>query len=785
MKRITFFFALIFSNSVFAIPGIHDALKNPAAVTSLNLSGEKDEAALLVKNHAAFSSLKLIVISGISDSIIAEQDIAAVAACDKVTELKFENCGFAYLSGAVKMLISVHDVEISGCRKLNSENAFSTLAGMPSLKTISYSTEKLEQLPSSFVRLRGLEKISFHNEDLSLADGYALNTSGRASLLADEKLQLGFGNASLVLEYSCYDKNAAKEHIGIMRDMLQGVAGMNGNVVLPRRGNIAFVRENPWVIPPITGLDVWKNVYSTNATTGGLVEYPSGTKIIIPSHAFVDASGNEVKGNVTIDYREFRDPVDILVSGIPMVYDSAGQKGDFESAGMFEINASVNGQEVFLAPGKKVDMEFAVVDTASTFNFYRLDPAAGWVYQSSPGGIEQKDAVAMPKVAFSFSTAAQRFKSVTYEKLKKRPTLGDTLSLDARYEDTNYVYMTKSIHARGNERIVKRWYRGATNWQLRKISAGKGNTCFMLTRIPYRYDNNPEMQAFAGVMWQASDPVSRKEFKKYFSRNSGINDIRMSYDGGASFTMELKYPWGYKQISVTPVKIFARKPVAYSDKICARMFRNYSRSLHRRKVKLDRGITIRFRRLQSWKRAAARDSVACWQHLNRLMNAKEKPMNYPEWVNYLKAETAINDSINGKRGLAQADAVYQALSLDGFGIYNCDQIRRIQNPVEVYAMSVSGDGKAVASTRMYVIQKKKNMVFCYYNSDGATKIAYGKDAENKLLAVSPDGSLAYTDENDFTRMQKTSMRTYAFPSRQIATKPVSPEELRNILFPAE
>ncbi|HET6991811.1 MAG TPA: hypothetical protein VFJ43_10825, partial [Bacteroidia bacterium] len=380
MKTIFLFISCLLVGSVFGTPGIQEALKNPASVTVLQFNGSANEARLFTRNVSKFTALQQIIISGISDSIQAEQDLIAVASCSNVKKLSIANCGFSHLSGALKMLVSVNDLEISGCRNLEIASAFSSVSEMPSLKTISYSTDKLVRIPRSFIRMRNLEKISIHNNDLSLADGYALNNSTRASLTAKESLQLGFGGASLILEYTCFDKVSAKEHIGIMRDMLQGAGGMNDEMILPQKAT-AFTRENPLIKTPIPGLDVFKNVYSTNASTGGLIEYPSGTKILIPGNAFVDADGNEVKGNVTIDYREFRDPVDILVSGIPMVYDSAGQRGDFQSAGMFELNASVEGKEVFLAPGKKVDLEFAVVDTASTYNFYRLDPTAGWVYQ--------------------------------------------------------------------------------------------------------------------------------------------------------------------------------------------------------------------------------------------------------------------------------------------------------------------------------------------------------------------------------------------------------------------
>lgn len=778
-KSILSLFLFFVAATVFAAPGIREALKNPSTVTILKFTGEKDEALLFVKNASLFTVLTQIQLIGITDSIIAEHDLAAIAACPSVTKISFEKCGFAHLSGAVRMLISVKEVEINNCKNLEIDGALFTLSGMPSLKSISYATDKLERLPQSFTSIRGLEKISFHNTDLSLADGYALNTSSRESLLVKEKLQLGFGTAVLMLEYSCYDKTTAKEHVSLMRDMLQGVAGTNQGVVLPQR-NKGFTRQHPLVKPPIAGVDVWKNTYTANPIQGGLVEYPSGTKIFIPANAFVDANGNQVKEEVTIDYREFRDPVDILVSGIPMVYDSAGQKGDFESAGMFEINASVNGKEVFLAPGKKVGVEFAVVDTASTFNFYRLDPATGWEYQSTTGKVEQKEQVSLPQTPFTLSAAVQRYRLKTMEMLRKRPSLGDTVSFDSRYADTNYIYMSKRIRA-SDKRSVTWQQKAASKWRMRKVSAGKGNTCFMLNRTVYLHghDNNPEMQSFAGIIWQPANPISRVEFRKYFGTRSGINDIRIEYHGGDEFTMELKYLWGFKQISVKPVKIIGKKPVAYSEKNCARMFKNYSRGLNRRKSKLERTSYRKIRRLQAWTNAASMDSITNWKKLDGFMNSDEKPMDYQNWVSYTRDQVYKLDSANGMLASSQSGAIYQSLSLQGFGIFNCDQIRRIENPVEVFAVALDGEGNARSNTSFYIIQKDKNMVFTY-----SGRITYGSKAENIMLSIAPDGSLAYTDEVDFTRKQKLS-KGYGFPSREVATKPVSSQELRDILFPSD
>ena len=192
-------------------------------------------------------------------------------------------------------------------------------------------------------------------------------------------------------------------------------------------------------------------------------------------------------------------------------------------------------------------------------------------------------------------------------------------------------------------------------------------------------------------------------------------------------------------------------------------------------------------KFNNWKRAAKQDSVASWKNLNRVMNAEEKPMVFNEWVAYINVQSKLMDSLNTPAPAAQAQEseIYQALRLEGFGIYNCDQIRRIQNPVEVFAMALTPDGQAKLSTTMFVIQKSKNMVFSYYNLNGVTKIAYGANAENKILAVAPDGSLSYTDEIEFTRKQQISESTYGFPSKEIATTPVSAQELREILFPSD
>lgn len=99
--------------------------------------------------------------------------------------------------------------------------------------------------------------------------------------------------------------------------------------------------------------------------------YNTGSLIKIPANSFVDSSGNKVEGLVELKYREFHNVGEIILSGIPMTYDSAGTQYHFESAGMFEMHAFQNGNPVFIANEKSIEINLASLDKDKTkFNQY-------------------------------------------------------------------------------------------------------------------------------------------------------------------------------------------------------------------------------------------------------------------------------------------------------------------------------------------------------------------------------------------------------------------------------
>ncbi|MBI3512093.1 MAG: hypothetical protein HY064_15655 [Bacteroidetes bacterium] len=780
------------SMHMYAQVNMRNALKNPPSVTSLQLGADPNDAKFLMKDFQKFSNVKNVVISNVNDSITLEQDIIAIAALPGVHSITIENCEVKNISGGIKMLTNVKELNVVNCETMDPGNLFSSVAGMPAIEKFHYETSSLQSIPRSFGYLRNLKEVEVVNKDISLADGYEINNEDPSSLIASDSISLGFGDSKLQLKYSSYDETFTHEHTGIMRDMLQGMAFDGNEMKLPHRP-IALNKIHPLVKEPIPGLNVVKNIYSENALTGGTIEYPSGTKIIIPENAFVDANGNTVKGDVTIDYREFRDPVDIMLSGIPMNYDSAGKKGHFVSAGMFEMNASVDGKEIFLASGKNVQMQFAVVDTARNFNFYRLDEKNGWTYQENTGSVESDNSSNALTVQLP-SEAVQKFCTKMKELSKKRPRQFDPNDLDTRYNDLDYYYDQRKGTYRG---FFKTKTAQQNVFRLHKNYHHKGTTCFYLERMLAHNNNNPELRAFAGVKWMTTDNLRTKEMKDLFRKRSGINDVRI-YDDGDGFILELKTPKGFRKINVVPVHLLKSGPKEINERSKNSMFRRYTRALDKRKNSMTHSIQRMGKRNAGLLKELSQDSLNAWKDCKRLMNDSEANFDFAGWMDYYKNEfpklmgnnAAFYPYGNYPNGVADAqtqqnELVYQSLSIASFGIYNCDHCGDIPDPVNVRTDFKVNDSATVATANLYLIDRDVNSATSFFpDKGGKPLVTYNKTGTNVMVIVDKKGKLFYVNENAFLDGKKMNGNT-RYDAALISEKPATLEQLRNIIFGEE
>lgn len=141
-------------------------------------------------------------------------------------------------------------------------------------------------------------------------------------------------------------------------------------------------QSSAFIVPPVSKLNVPYTSYKVKAEQGAKIEHKTSSKIIIPKNAFVNKQGHDIVGDVEIQYREFHNQAEIITSGIPMQYDSAGIKSTLESAGMFDIKGFQNGEAVYINPKKTITVELSSANTENRFNQYVLDTIAkNWVYQ--------------------------------------------------------------------------------------------------------------------------------------------------------------------------------------------------------------------------------------------------------------------------------------------------------------------------------------------------------------------------------------------------------------------
>jgi hypothetical protein len=146
------------------------------------------------------------------------------------------------------------------------------------------------------------------------------------------------------------------------------------------------------VISPIEGVDNAKVTYRINVQNPEPIELKRGGSLLFDKDAFVDVDGNVVKGEVDIQWEEFHTFGDIMLSGIPMKYDSAGVANNLESGGMFTINGSQGDNPVHFAPNKSAEVNLASIQDTPCYNFYELDEASGdWVYEATATGTDRDE----------------------------------------------------------------------------------------------------------------------------------------------------------------------------------------------------------------------------------------------------------------------------------------------------------------------------------------------------------------------------------------------------------
>ncbi len=238
--------------------------------------------------------------------------------------------------------------------------------------------QKMIEVIESSLRPINAKKYQF------LLQGYTDNTGNET-----ENKKLSFARANAVKKY-LISKGIDSSFIETTGWSARNPVASNSTTegkALNRRVEISLLPRSAEVIA---------EQYRFNSETGGFFIYKrSGTAFSIPARALMYRDGRPAKGEILITYREFRDAADFIVSGIPMTYDSAGTVYHFNSAGMFEIHAFQNNEELFLRKNQNIPLTLAQSATVFNPNLYAFDTIRQeWSFRNS---LNNKIGIANPK----------------------------------------------------------------------------------------------------------------------------------------------------------------------------------------------------------------------------------------------------------------------------------------------------------------------------------------------------------------------------------------------------
>ncbi len=129
--------------------------------------------------------------------------------------------------------------------------------------------------------------------------------------------------------------------------------------------------------PPKPSINVPYEIFTFDAAIGDTLFTKNGSILIFPKNAVLYKNGEIVTGKVEVQTREFNDPLEYYMAGIPMQYDSAGVQYTFVSSAMIDIKAYQNAELLYVNPNAKPQLNLVSTNKETKENLYKLDTLTG------------------------------------------------------------------------------------------------------------------------------------------------------------------------------------------------------------------------------------------------------------------------------------------------------------------------------------------------------------------------------------------------------------------------
>ena len=449
--------------------------------------------------------------------------------------------------------------------------------------------------------------------------------------------------------------------------------------------------SKPCISPPIKGLNVPYATYTVVAETGASLDFKTGSKLTIPKNAFVDDNGKLLKGEVELRYREFHDAADFFVSGIPMTFDSAGVKYQFESAGMMEMVAFQNGKQVNMAPQKSINVELASNYKGTKYNLYKLDTLKNnWscLGKDRVKAIQPEDPI--PQIKTNVVKETPEYKTLE----------------------------TKKIELQNDKAVQIAALPKPTAEPKKPKQVKKGTYTFNLDVDSKEF---PELAVYEGVLFEVGD--------ENVSFNKSMYDITWDEaiikDGtkkGENYNLTLKKLSKKYDLIVYPV--FEGKNLETALKTFEDKFEKYKTTLDKR-IASEKRIEADYQTKLAMVKKQQQDLEARWKK-------------------------QMDDQF---RNMSTEEKVSRMFAINSFGVFNCDNPSVYPQGVKCSVVIKGGKDRNLKCYDVYLVDKQKNALFTFSKNPIAT-FSFNPQSVNMLWTVE-DGVLYWLKPEQFENIKGT------------------------------
>ncbi len=525
------------------------------------------------------------------------------------------------------------------------------------------------------------------------------------------------------------------------------------------------------VQPPIPGLERQFQFFTVNTAMPCTLTTNSGAQIRIPAYAFVDEKGKPVKGEVLLGFRDYYKPLEVMLSGIPMTYDSAGTAYNFETDGMFEIKALQGSKELSLSEDKNVDVDVPATPGSTGFNLYAMEESGAWTNIENTVPVTQLTKALSPAWQIYLNNLNTSF-------------FIDTTPYARRFPDKRYEY----LKAKGSFSADK-FSTAGVDFRLRTAGKNKGDKkgIVKFSVVDRTFGSHSEIRPLAAETWVYDGNYNKHDFASVvltnnFQSKRYFNDMRFVKKDSGNYIMELKGGNRFMRIPVHVYGAWDKKEKKGAEKFQQRkgrqdasrkknesVYKDYTKKLSREEKKFDRVMNHeKGKALKAYRENQKRYQDELWN----AMSEEERKMGKEEWLAYV-------DQVTKSRQVAaqNADIVFRTVSLNDMGIFNCDRIGKLINPVPVIVSWNDTEGNKLEPVRTFVMDKELNGIMSFYDNN----ITLDPGTSKAVIIVDEEGKLAFSTEESLKEIAFVSGEKVTIPLTKLQEQPKSEEEFGKLL----